>query len=292
MKKGINLWALPPMSVSDRIRLAGKLGFDGIELSITKEGELSINADDRQLEELREHAEQAGVEIVSVACSLNWQCSLTSNIESYREQAKENIRRQIYTAKKLGATAVLALPGFVGLDFKSSELFADPNAISYYPGEEIIDYCDAYERAQNAFRELAPYAEENKVVICVENIWGKFLLSPVEMRGFLDGIDSPYVKCYFDVANVLLYGYPQHWIRALGSRVERVHFKDFKRGTAMLSGFVDLLTGDVDFKEVYQALKDIGYNGWVTAEINAYKQYPEQTALNCLAALKRIVGEQ
>lgn len=292
MKKGINCWALPSRwPLKDQLALAAKTGYDGVELTITENGILPYAAAPEQLKDIKRLADEYGLEILSVACSLNWQCSLTSDRQDIREKAKANIRRQIDMAKALGCSAVLALPGFVGLDFHSAELFADPNRVSYFPGDEQIEYDAAYDRSLAAFRELAPYAEENGVSICVENTWSKFLLSPLEMRAFLDEIGSPCVKCYFDVGNVLLVGYPQQWIRILGKRIERVHVKDFRRGTARLSGFVELLTGDVDFSAVRQALEQIGYDGYVTAEINAYLSHPELTAGNCMRALRAILEQ-
>src|SRR5690606_16928419 len=103
------------------------------------------------------------------------------------------------------------------------------------------------------------------VQVCVENVWNKFLLSPLEMRGFLDGLKSSSVGSYFDVGNVLATGYPEHWIQLLGSRIKRVHFKDYRRAVGTADGFCDLLSGDVNWPGVVSALCSIGYDGWVTA---------------------------
>ena len=115
--------------------------------------------------------------------------------------------------------------------------------------------------------------------------WNKFLLSPLEMRDFIDSFNSDFVGSYFDVGNVLLTGYPEQWIRILGKRTKRVHIKDFKKSTGTVEGFVDLLEGDVDFDGVKKALADIGYDGYVTAEMLPYESgRPEKTA----AAMKKI----
>ena len=115
--------------------------------------------------------------------------------------------------------------------------------------------------------------------------WNKFLLSPLEMRDFIDSFNSDFVGSYFDVGNVLLTGYPEQWIRILGKRMKRVHIKDFKKSTGTVEGFVDLLEGDVDFDGVKKALADISYDGYVTAEMLPYQPgRPEKTA----AAMKKI----
>ena len=292
MLKGINCWALPnDMTVFEQLRFAASVGFDGLELTLTQNGAVPFDASQSFLEDIRAEADKNNIGILSVCCSLNWQASLTSDHEEIRERAKTNLRRQMDVAEILGAGAVLALPGFVHVGFSSKDLFADPNSVTYFPGSEVIDYEIAWERALSAFRELAPYAEARKVLLCPENIWSKFLLSPMEMRCFLDQIDSQWVKAYLDVGNMMLYGFPEHWIKCLGAqRIGRVHFKDFRRGVGTLDGFVDLLTGDVDFSAVAAALRAVGYDGYVTAEINAYRQHPEQTAHNCMAALNAILS--
>lgn len=290
IKKGVNCWTLPyNISLREKMELAGDAGFEGIELSITKEGELNINSSPEELKRIKKSVRETGIIINSLACSLNWQCSLTSDIEEIRKRAKENILRQIEIASELEVDAILALPGFVGLDFKSTDLFKDPNEIDFFPGSEVIEYDFAWERAVSAFIELGRKAEENGVTICIENIWNKFLLSPIEMKLFIEQVSSNYVRVYFDTGNCMLYGYPEHWIKVLGHLIKRVHFKDFRRGVSSLVGFVDLLTGDVDFVKVVNQLESAGYDGWVTAEITNYKQYPELTVYNTSSAMDKIL---
>ena len=123
------------------------------------------------------------------------------------------------------------------------------------------------------------------MAIAVENVWNKFLLSPLEMREFIDNFNTSQVGVYFDVGNVLLTGYPDQWIRILGSRIKRVHIKDFKLSVGNPDGFVDLLDGDVDFEAVKQALSEINYDGYVTAEMIPFTPgRPEKTAV----AMKKI----
>lgn len=193
MKLGIHCWALPPqMTIEEKIRFAARIGFDGIELSITDDGPLSFDAPHSSRERIRKVANDYGIVIHSLTCSLNWQCSLTSNEKKHREKAMDNLRRQIDIASEIDCEAILALPGFVGLDFKTNDLFDDPNTQSYFPGVEVIDYSLAYERSLNAFKSIASYAETSKVLVCVENIWNKFLLSPLEFKRFLDDCQSQY----------------------------------------------------------------------------------------------------
>lgn len=292
MKKGIHYWALPKkMNLREKMRFAKQSGFDGIELVIVDKGELRPDADEKELKAIRSAAKEEQIEIIGLTNSLNWKSSITSENKQVQEQAKNLLKRQMEIASVLEVDAILALPGFVTMNFISDELHpsvSTHDAGYYHPGNEIVSYEEAYDRAVAAFKELASIAEKMGITICVENIWNQFLLSPIEMRDFIDRIGSDFVQVYFDIGNVLPHGYPEHWIRILGNRIKRVHFKDFIRGYTSLKGFVNLLNGDVDFPEVMRALGDIGYNGWITAEVNEKPDFPEYTVKATAMAFEQI----
>jgi hexulose-6-phosphate isomerase len=139
--------------------------------------------------------------------------------------------------------------------------------------------------------KVKEYAESYKVEIGLENVWNKFLLSPLEMRDFIDKVDSPYVGAYLDIGNTLANGFPEHWIRSLNSRIKKVHFKDYRMEAGGLHGFVDLLAGDVNYPAVTEELKKIGYDNWVTAEmIPNYKHYTKTIIYNTSNAMDSILG--
>ena len=122
-------------------------------------------------------------------------------------------------------------------------------------------------------------------------IWNKFLLSPLEMRDFIDKFSSAYAGAYFDVGNVVYSGYPEHWIKILGKRIKKVHLKDYRRVAGGLHGFVDLLSGDVDYPAVIKALKEINYDGWLTAEmLPPYTHYTDQILINTSLSMDRIIN--
>jgi hexulose-6-phosphate isomerase len=225
---------------------------------------------------IKKQAEEIGLDIPSLASWLPWEYSLTSENPNQRSKAKDIVRKQIEAAALLGAETALVVPGYVGVDFVLNS--------------EVCDYEVVYERALEAFFELAEDAKAANVTIGVENVWNKFLLSPLEMRDFIDKINSPFVGVYFDVGNVLLTGYPEHWIRILNSRIKKVHFKDYRRSPGGFNAFVDLLAGDVDYPAVVTALKTIGYSNYCTAEMMpTYKHYTNQMIYNTSATMDSIL---
>jgi hexulose-6-phosphate isomerase len=224
-------------------------------------------------------ADDVGISLYSVACGLYWDYSLTSDDENERKKAEEIVKKEIDMAKALGCESCLIVPGTVCADF------VDPN--------KVVDYSTAYERSLEFFSRIKTYAENAKVEIGLENVWNKFLVSPLEMRDFIDKIGSDYVGSYLDIGNVLYNGYPEHWIKALGKRIKKVHFKDYRKVAGGLHGFVDLLAGDVNYPAVMAELKKVGYDGWVTAEmIPNYKYHTEAIIYNTSFAMDKILGRK
>lgn len=274
MKKGINFWSYGPgTTVKKALDIAKDAGFEGLELSMVADG---VEGRERSsVRDIKKMAEDVGVAIPSVASGLYWDIPLTGS-GSVGQQAKDNVRRQLDIAAEVGASAILVIPGVVGVDF--------------IPGAEVCDYEVAYGRATEALLELKGYAEQAKVSIALENVWNKFLLSPLEMRAFIDGIGSEYVGAYLDVGNTVLTGYPDQWIRILGGRIKMVHFKDYRRDPGGFNAFVELLAGDVEFPAVRAALAQAGYDGYCVAEmIPGYTHYPNQIIYNTSASMDCIL---
>ena len=276
MKKSINLWSFPGgWTIEQCFDKAVAAGFPAVEPNFALEGELTPDTKDAGVLRVKRMAEDHALELASLSTGVYWAAPPTHDDPKVRARASELIRRQLETAALLGVGAILVVPGLVGAEF--------------IPGSPVIQYDTAYARAQEFIASAAAHAKACNVVIGVENVWNKLLLSPMEMRAFVDGCASPFVKAYFDIGNVLLYGYPEHWIRVLGSRIVRVHVKDFKTSVGNINGFTDLLAGDVNFPEVMKALREVGYDSFITAEMGGYKYYTDQVVDNTSAALDRIL---
>ncbi|MGI6173716.1 MAG: sugar phosphate isomerase/epimerase family protein [Christensenellales bacterium] len=280
MYKSINQWSFPSgMTVPEMMRLAKISGFEGFEPALSETGALSLESADGEFLALKRTAEDIGIKLTSLASGLTWSYSPTSNDENIRKIAKEQVRRQLECAKLLGVDAILFVPATVGSGFWGG-------------ADDPVKYEDAWYRTIDNLNDLKGYAEELGVTIGVENVWNNFLMSPREFRELIDTVDSPRVKVYLDVGNVLKYGWPEQWIDILGCRICRVHVKDFKREVGTLAGFVDLLSGDVNFPAVIDALNRNGYEGPLTAEMGVNSVYPEDIVFRTARALEKILGER
>lgn len=279
MKKGINIWSFPQGSIKESLALAKDAGFEGVELALNATGELSMESSEAEVKEVKKIADDMGLSLYSLSSGLCWDYRLSDDDPALRAKAKDMIKKQLETAKILGADTVLVVPGVVNVEFSSPE--------------KKVAYNVVYDRALEGLNELKSYAEGLGVSIGLENVWNKFLLSPMEMRDFIDKIDSPYVGAYLDVGNTLYCGYPEDWVRILGDRIKKIHFKDYRLAAGGLHGFVDLLAGDVDYPEVVKALGEIGYDGWVSAEmIPNYKHHTSAIIYNTSYAMDRILGRK
>lgn len=281
MRKSINIWSFPAIhSLGDKLRLARDAGFEGFEIDLSDDGPLTLNSSPKEIAEVRALADQAGVQFSGLATGLYWSANPASADSAVRSRAEAILAKQIEIAHALGLGAILVVPGTVGADF--------------IPDGEVVAYEVAWRRATEFLRAALPAAEKARVRICVENVWNKFLLSPLEMRNFIAQFDSEWIGAYFDVGNCLATGYPEHWIPILGRQIRRVHLKDYRRAVGSVNGFVEILSGDVNWPAVMGALRTIGYDGWLTAEmippIPFYKHAPETLLFNTSRAIDALFG--
>ena len=240
-KKSVLITMLPKeLPFVDRFKLAVDVGFSGIEMQTV--------TDPRQAEEIRDASQKSGLRIHSVMNSEHWRSPISSGEPAVVDKSVAGMETSLRNAKLWGADAVLLVPAVV-----------DPQT----------SYRDAWTRSQKVIRErILPLAQELKVIVAVEEVWNKFLLSPLEFVRYVDEFQSPWVKAYFDVGNIVFYAYPQDWIRTLGNRIVRVHLKDFQLDRPNGRFFwKNIGEGDIDWVEVRKALGEIGYDGWVTTEI-------------------------
>jgi len=242
LRKSVLISMLPrELSYQQRFALAREAAFEAIEMrTITREEEAA---------EIREASQKTGLRIHSVMNVDHWDLPLSSSDPDVVRRSVRGMETSLKNAALWGADAVLLVPAVV---------------------DATTSYKEAWTRSQRVIREqLIPVAAETKVVIAVEEVWNKFLLSPLEFAQYVDEFASPWIRAYFDVGNVVFYGYPHDWIRTLGPRIMKVHVKDFAvdRRAGRFT-WHNLGEGEIDWPEVRRALGDIKYAGYVTTEIS------------------------
>jgi hexulose-6-phosphate isomerase len=272
MLKGVNQWCFPEgLPLQQLFSISREAGYDAVELNVNPLGGVGLTMETTatEAEEIGRMAKEYGIQLRSLSTSLLWHTPLSSADTSVREQGRRVVEKQLELAELLGIDTVLVVPGAVN---------------------EETSYDECYDRSRVELALLVKEAERRRVRIGIENVWNKFLLSPLEMRAYVDDFQSSYLGVYFDVGNILHNGYPQQWIKILGSRIFKVHVKDYRPGVGTGHGFVPLLSGDVNWTAVRSALKDIGYTDTVTAEVGLYAESPLQTVYDTSRHLDIILG--
>lgn len=244
IKKGI-MWACVPgqMSVMDKFKMVKEAGFDGIEI------DSAMNRD-----EVLAARDATGLALPTVVCATHWQQPLSDPNPAVRERGLEALKGALRDAKAYGSSSVLFVPAVV---------------------KKEVPYQQAYIRSQAGIKQAIPLAEELGVKIAIENVWNNFLLSPLEAVKYIEEFNSPVMAWHFDIGNIIASGWPEHWIPVLGKHICKLHIKEYSRkkrdAEGLWKGFqVEYFQGDNDWPTVMQALDDIGYNNWGTAE-PAYK---------------------
>jgi len=262
LRKGLCIGVLPEgLTVLEKFEMAKRAGFEGVEPNTLNTAE--------EVKQYRECAEKTGVKITSIMNSDHWKYPLSDNDPEVVKKCVEGLKTSMHNAHDLGAGAVLLVPGIVTAE---------------------VRYRDVYRRSQDQIRKLLPLAQDLKVIIAIEEVGNRFLLSPLEMARYVDEFKSPWVRSYFDIGNVVSYAYPQDWIRTLGKRVCRVHIKHFEPGTDHPKFDPnDRRTQGIDWPEVRRAFSEIGYNGWITAEV---KSGDENYIKEVNARMSRILAGQ
>ncbi len=238
IKKALYESMLPSkLSYVDRFKLARDCGFEQVECG--------TQPDESKAAEIKKAAEATGLRIHSVMNQAHWEYPLSSADPAVVAKSIQGLETSLRNASFWGADTVLLVPAVV-----------NPQT----------SYKDAWVRSQQQIRKVLPMAEKLKVVIAIEEVWNKFLLSPLEFARYIDEFKSPWVKAYFDVGNIVFYGYPQDWIRTLGKRIVKLHLKDF-RFKDEKTEWTNLREGSIEWPAVYAALKETGFAGSATCEL-------------------------
>jgi len=240
MKRGI-MWGSIGMgkTILEKFQLAKQAGFEGIE---------PMSHLDRN--EVLKARDATGLPVPSVCGAMHWKLPLSDPDPKIREEGITALKVSLEDAAAYGADTVLLVPGRV---------------------TDTVSYDECWNRSVEELKKAVPLAEKLKVKIAIENVWNNFLLSPMEAASFVDQFKSLYVGWYFDCGNILVYGWPEQWIKILGKRIAKVHIKEYSRKIADTQGKgagfnVKLLEGDVNWPVVMKAFDNIGYNGWTTIE--------------------------
>lgn len=228
-------------SFEDKCKVVKAAGFDAIQVNSHQDRDMVVSM-----------LKKYDLEISSICCSTHWEISASSADAKERADAAKNLKIAIEDAAYYGTDAVLFVPGRVS---------------------ESCSYDECWDRSTEVVKSVVPYAKKMGVVIAIENVWNDFLLSPLEAARYVDQFKSKYVGFFFDAGNIAQIGWPDQWIKILGDRMTRLHIKEFdldKSGSqGKWKGFDAALgDGSVNWAAVMAAVKEVGYDSYITVEMS------------------------
>lgn len=243
MQVGISHLVVPDLTIKEFAQQSAAAGYEVVELCMRNEGELTTKTSTEELQALAAEIRGAGLEPVSMVHG-----QVTGNLLDSGAAQHTSIEE---TVKGLEACAAMGIGCTLHtLGSLSPELYYD----------------DAYRNGVSSLKEIAGAAESLGVDLAVEFVWSGFLFSPLEMRRFLDEVDSPRIGFYFDPGNMAVFQFPHHWVKIVGPHIKMVHLKDWKGGP-LNGGWPALLEGNVDYVAMNRELRAIGYDGPMISEV-------------------------
>lgn len=229
-------------TITEKFKMLREIGFEGIDMDRPADHQEVLRARD-----------ESGLIVHGVVDYVHWNQPLSDPNPAVRAAGVEGLKTALLDCKVYGGTSVLLVPAVV---------------------TKTVSYDEAYTRSQAEIRKVLPLAEELQIKILFENVWNNFLLSPLEFARYIDEFESPWVGAYFDVGNIVRYGWPEHWIRILGRRIGKLDIKEYSRKLADDQGTRKGFNAEIgegedgcDWPAVLAALRHIGYSGWATAEV-------------------------
>ncbi|KPJ85091.1 MAG: hypothetical protein AMS17_14975 [Spirochaetes bacterium DG_61] len=218
---------------------AKELGFDGVEIHLGHPDKVPVR-------ETRDALRQNNME-VNFAVTLTDDTNPLSSDPAVRKRGIDFFKKCIDVAYDISGGEC----GIGGVNYASW---------GYFTGTSRTD--QEWEWAVQNFREVARYANDKGITLTVEPVnrfETYFINTAADGVQFCKDVGEPNVKVHLDTYHMIRE--EKNFYKAIvdtGKYLGYFHACENERG---IPG-----TGLVQWDEVYRALKDIGYNGWITIE--------------------------
>jgi sugar phosphate isomerase/epimerase len=242
---------------------AAALGYQGVELAPFTLAPLITDLDAAQRRQIRRDVEGAGLEISAV----HWLLAQTD----FRLNVPDIAERQA------AADYLVALVDFAADVGGDNLIFGSPGQRD--PQDGFSD-ADAWAWMVEAMRRVGDRAAERGVTFCIESLGTKFITWVDDSARLVREVDSPGFKMMVDCKSM---AQDDRWsvadqIKAVWPLFRHVHVND---PNALGPGM-----GDLAFAPIMGALRDLGYDNWVSLEVFKFDLGPERIARESMANVK------
>jgi sugar phosphate isomerase/epimerase len=241
-------WLGSPVGTAAGIRKTKQIGFDSIDIFADP---MEIDIRERKL--IKDTCRDEGLPIISVCCVALGIADFNTVV---REFHAERIREYLDFVYELEAKNVLLVLG------------------EYIWQQEVIQPKDQWAWAVEETRKAGEYAASLGLEIAIE--LEPFKLSIVNslerMDAFLRDVNVPAVKANLDISHLSLVNVPAERVADLKGRVAHIHFSDCD---GKVHGDLPPGRGVVDFLPYLRAVKDLGFDGTLSIELE-YSPEPDK----------------
>jgi len=257
-------------SVEDALQHAHQTGYDALEVAPFTLAKYVHDIPASRRREIREAPARTGIAISGI----HWVLVQAEGMHLTHPDPEVRARTKRYFVELVDFCADLG---------GRSIVVGSPQQRSVMEG---VTYEQAWEWAADGFRDAVRQAEDRGVTICFEPLAPEetnFVNTAEEAIRFIQQLDSPAMKIILDVKAMCSESKPIPQI----IRESWPHFAYFHANDRNLKGpgF-----GDVDFVPIAAALKEVGYDGYVSVEVFKFEEGPEVIATRSFEYLKRVFG--
>ena len=250
MKLGYCTWGMPTVPVNTFVPFLSELGYDGIEITVIPGYATDLSTLDRaERQRIARMLKDYHLELPAIA-------GHTTMIERDPETAAAHWKR---------------LTGAVDLAVDWA-LDGMPPAVDTTVGGTPEQWDELKPLMVERVGELVRYGEQRGVIIAIEPHVGSMLDTPARVLELLDAIPSPYLKLNFDISHFNVMGIPiVESVAALAPHTVHTHVKD-ERGVVPNYEFLIPGEGEFDYVTYLRAMREHGYDGFITAEVSIMVQ--------------------
>jgi fructoselysine 3-epimerase len=276
MKYAFNTWCyssfpvwVPAYPLDEVISRLSRMGYDGIEIGCAAPHAWPAYLGPERRKTIRALLEQHRIKASSMlpAPGGGPGANPASAIVEERKWTVQHYKDVIDLAADLGTPTVLYVAGWIVYGTRQQ---------------------DAWNYSLESLREIAAYARPKNITISVEptSADSNLIESSDDALLLMQQAGSPNVNVMFDTFHVLYRNeVPSDYIYAMGKHLGHIHLSDFNR---LAPG-----QGGMDFLPVLQALKDVGFQGYVTMEVGFASRsvHPDAIARASLEHLKALEAQ-
>ena len=274
MKTGFSTNAFTKFSLPETIEMIADIGYEGLEIVVdTPHAFLPLTSE--KLKQIKHSLENKKLLISNINANtvLGWNLengndekfepSLSNKNETLRKWRVEYTKKAIEVAAELSASSVCITSGIKNMESIENEMTLMNKSLS----------------------EVLEFAEKNSILICMEYEPGLLIEKSddvFELSKSFKNLGLNLDTCHVAVLNEDF----SKVIHKFKDKIFHTHISDCKNSIHyhLIPGY-----GEIDFEKIYSNLKEINYDGFLTAELYTYAEEPREAASETFIFLNNLI---